>query len=44
MLHIDFILEIHQIQGYVAFTLNLTALRDLQQQVDNYLAKAMGTA
>ncbi len=44
MLHIDFILEKHQIHGYVAFILDLTALNDLQEQVDRYLAKAMGPA
>ena len=44
MLHIDFILEIHQIHGYVAFILDLSALQDLQEQVDRYLARAMGTA
>lgn len=42
MLHIDFILEKHQIHGYVAFILDLSALGDLQAQVDRYLAKAMG--
>ena len=44
MLHIDFILEKHQIHGYVAFILDLTALHDLQDQVDLYLAKVMGSA
>jgi chemotaxis protein CheC len=44
MLHIDFILEKHQIHGYVAFILDLTALHDLQEQVDRYLAKVMGSA
>ena len=44
MLHIDFILEKHQIHGYVAFILDLTALHDLQDQVDRYLARVMGTA
>ncbi|WP_426107523.1 chemotaxis protein CheC [Massilia sp. TSP1-1-2] len=44
MLHIDFILETHQIHGYVAFILDLTALHDLQEQVDRYLANAMGAA
>ncbi|MDQ1833629.1 MULTISPECIES: chemotaxis protein CheC [Massilia] len=44
MLHIDFILEKHQIHGYVAFILDLTALQDLQVQVDRYLAKIMGPA
>ena len=42
MLHIDFILETHQIHGYVAFILDLTALHDLQAQLDLYLAKIMG--
>jgi chemotaxis protein CheC len=42
MLHIDFILETHQIHGYVAFILDLTALHDLQEQVDRYLARMMG--
>jgi chemotaxis protein CheC len=44
MLHIDFILEKHQIHGYVAFILDLSALQDLQEQVDRYLAKVMGSA
>lgn len=38
MLHIDFILEAHQIHGYVAFILDLSALTDLQAQVDRFLA------
>jgi len=38
MLHIDFILETHQIHGYVAFILDLSALADLQAQVDRFLA------
>ena len=42
MLHIDFILETHQIHGYVAFVLDLTALEDLQVQVDRYLANLSG--
>lgn len=42
MLHIDFILETHQIHGYVAFILDMSALHDLQDQVDRYLSKAMG--
>lgn len=42
MLHIDFILEKHQIHGYVAFILDVTALHDLKQQIENYLARAMG--
>jgi chemotaxis protein CheC len=44
MLHIDFILETHQIHGYVAFVLDLTALHDLQDQVDRYLARVMGAS
>jgi chemotaxis protein CheC len=43
MLHIDFILEKHQIHGYVAFILDITALHDLKDQVDQYLARIMGT-
>jgi chemotaxis protein CheC len=42
MLHIDFIVEKHQIHGYVAFIMDLTALHDLREQVDCYLAKIMG--
>jgi chemotaxis protein CheC len=42
MLHIDFILETHQIHGYVAFILDLTALQDLRAQVDRYLAALDG--
>lgn len=44
VLHIDFILETHQIHGYVAFILDLGALEDLQEQVDRYLANIMGPA
>jgi chemotaxis protein CheC len=44
MLHIDFILETHQIHGYVAFILDLSALHDLKEQVDRYVARAMGQA
>jgi chemotaxis protein CheC len=44
MLHIDFILETHQIHGYVAFILDLSALHDLREQVDRYLAKVMGAS
>ncbi|QBE64894.1 chemotaxis protein CheC [Pseudoduganella lutea] len=42
MLHIDFILEKHQIHGYVAFILDVTALTDLKDQIDQYLHRAMG--
>ncbi|MES2295646.1 MAG: chemotaxis protein CheX [Pseudomonadota bacterium] len=44
MLHIDFVLQKHQIHGYVAFILDLTALLDLREQVDSYLGKLSGTA
>lgn len=44
MLHIDFILEKHQIHGYVAFILDLSALQDLREQLDRYLAKLTGSA
>ena len=44
MLHIDFILEKHQIHGYVAFILDVTALSDLKEQIDGYLRRTMGTA
>ncbi|MEO7495271.1 MAG: chemotaxis protein CheC [Massilia sp.] len=44
MLHIDFILETHQIHGYVAFILDLSALEDLQGQVDRYLNNMTGAA
>lgn len=42
MLHIDFVIEKHQINGYVAFVLDLSALNDLQEHVDRYLAKIEG--
>lgn len=42
MLHIDFVIEKHQIHGYVAFVLDLSALNDLQEHVDRYLAKIEG--
>ncbi|HYD80681.1 MAG TPA: chemotaxis protein CheX [Paucimonas sp.] len=38
-LKIDFNIEKHQINGYVAFLLDLTALQDLRQYIDNYLAR-----
>ena len=44
MLHIDFVLYKHQIHGYVAFVLDLSALHDLKQQVSHYLAKVLGQA
>ena len=44
MLHIDFILETHQIHGYVAFILDLSAMQDLQGQLDTYLAKLTDSA
>jgi chemotaxis protein CheC len=42
MLHIDFILELHQVHGYVAFILDMSALGDLQEQLDGYLRKIDG--
>lgn len=42
MLHIDFILEMHQIHGYVAFILDVSALHDLQEQINLYLDKVIG--
>jgi chemotaxis protein CheC len=42
MLHIDFILETHEIHGHVAFILDMDALSDLQAQVDCYLGKIIG--
>ncbi|HEX8404398.1 MAG TPA: chemotaxis protein CheC [Duganella sp.] len=44
MLHIDFVLEKHQIQGYVAFVLDLSAMHDLQAHINQYIARAMGQA
>ncbi|TWI62114.1 chemotaxis protein CheC [Pseudoduganella lurida] len=44
MLHIDFILEKHQIHGYVAFILDVTALHDLKQQIAGYLQRTLGLA
>src|SRR5476651_2122799 len=37
MLHIDFILEKHQIHGYVAFILDISALHDLKDQINRYI-------
>lgn len=42
MLHIDFILEMHQIHGYVAFILDISALHDLKEQINLYLRRVMG--
>ncbi len=44
MLHIDFLLEKHQIHGYVAFVLDVSALHDLKEQINLYIARAMGQA
>jgi chemotaxis protein CheC len=41
-LKIDFNIERHQIHGYVAFLLDMPALNDLQQHVNDYLAKLTG--
>ncbi len=42
MLHIDFLLEKHQIHGYVAFVLAISALHDLKDQINLYIARVMG--
>jgi chemotaxis protein CheC len=44
MLHIDFLLEKHQIHGYVAFVLAISALHDLKDQINLYIARVMGQA
>ena len=44
MLHIDFILEKHQIRGYVAFILDMTSLHDLKHQINRYLLRLTGSA
>ena len=41
-LKIDFNIERHQIHGYVAFLLDMPALHDLQQHINEYLAKLTG--
>ena len=38
MLHIDFALEKHEIHGYVAFLLDMSAMLDLRQHIDQYLS------
>jgi chemotaxis protein CheC len=42
MLHINFVIESHQIHGYVAFILDVSALHDLRHQVDEYLRRTVG--
>ncbi|HEY1042958.1 MAG TPA: chemotaxis protein CheC [Telluria sp.] len=39
MLHIDFALERHQVDGYVAFILGMGALAQLRAEVDGYLQR-----
>lgn len=39
MLHIDFALERHQVDGYVAFILGMGALGQLRKHVDDYLMR-----
>ncbi len=41
-LKIDFNIEKHEIHGYVAFLLDMPALHDLQQYLDDYLARLGG--
>ena len=38
-LKIDFNIERHRINGYVAFLLDLTALKDLRHYIDQYIAR-----
>ncbi len=38
-LKIDFSIAKHQINGYVAFLLDMTALQDLRQYIDEYLSR-----
>lgn len=42
MLHIDFLLAAHQIHGYLAFLLDLSALRNLRDHVDRYIQQMTG--
>jgi len=44
MLHIEFVIERHQIAGDVAFIMDMTALHDLKQHVANFLDRASGGA
>lgn len=39
MLRIDFALERQQIQGYLAFILDMSALRDLREQIRRYISR-----
>lgn len=41
-LKIDFNIERHRIYGYVAFLLDMPALHELRQHIDDYLAKLTG--
>lgn len=41
-LKIDFNIERHRINGYVAFLLDMPALHDLQRHIDAWLANVMG--
>ena len=41
-LKIDFNIERHEIHGYVAFLLDMTALHDLRQYIDGYLGRIAG--
>jgi chemotaxis protein CheC len=38
-LQIDFNIETHQINGYVAFLLDMTALENLQHYIDDYISR-----
>jgi chemotaxis protein CheC len=41
-LKIDFNIERHHISGYVAFLLDVPAVHEMRQHIDNYLAKLTG--
>lgn len=42
MLHIDIELQKHQIQGHIAFLLDVTTLHDLRHFLDQYLSRLTG--
>lgn len=40
LMHIDLTLEQHEIQGYVAFLLNVSSITNLVAEIDRYIAQA----
>lgn len=42
MLHIDIALEKHQIEGNVAFVLDMTTLQDIRPHLDHYISEMIG--